>query len=188
MARTSSSSVSPVTQPSAGLAGALPYWNPYVAGFALGLVLLVTFMVTGRGLGASSGFAAVATWFASLGSVAHVEANAVHARYWNGGAPLQSWTLLLLIGAALGAILSAWQGRRLSFHVERGPRVSDGTRLLLAFVGGVIVAFGSKIAKGCTSGQALSGGSMLNVGSLVFMLSVFASAYALAYLVRKQWL
>ncbi|MDP1900561.1 MAG: YeeE/YedE thiosulfate transporter family protein [Rubrivivax sp.] len=166
----------------------LPYWNPYLAGLALGLVLLVTFMVTGRGLGASSAFAAAAAWLASLGSVAHVEANPIHARYWNGAAPLLSWTVFLLLGAALGAFLSGWQGRRLSFSVERGPKVSDGTRLLLAFVGGLIVALGAKIAKGCTSGQALSGGSMLNVGSLVFMVSVFASAYALAYLVRKQWL
>lgn len=166
----------------------MPYSNPYVAGFALGLVLLVTYMVTGRGLGASSAFAAVAAWLASLGSVAHVQANAVHSHYWNDGAPLLSWTLFLIIGAALGAVLSAWQARRLAFRVERGPHVSDGARLLLAFFGGLVVAFGAKLAKGCTSGQALSGGSMLNVGSLVFMLSVFASAYALAYFVRKQWL
>lgn len=59
---------------------------------------------------------------------------------------------------------------------------------MLAFAGGFIAAYGAKIAKGCTSGQALTGGSILNVGSLVFMLAVFASAYALAYFVRKEWL
>ena len=59
---------------------------------------------------------------------------------------------------------------------------------MLAFFGGFIAAFGAKIAKGCTSGQALTGGSMLNVGSLVFMLAVFAGAYGLAYFVRKEWL
>ena len=30
-----------------------PFWNPYLAGFLLGLVLLGTYLVTGRGLGAS---------------------------------------------------------------------------------------------------------------------------------------
>ena len=29
------------------------FWNPYLAGIALGLVLLATFLVMGRGLGAS---------------------------------------------------------------------------------------------------------------------------------------
>ncbi len=72
--------------------------------------------------------------------------------------------------------------------VERGPRISDGGRLALAFAGGFVAAYGAKIAKGCTSGQALTGGSILNVGSLVFMLAVFAAAYGLAWFVRKEWL
>ncbi len=59
---------------------------------------------------------------------------------------------------------------------------------MLAFGGGFLAAFGAKIAKGCTSGQALTGGSILNVGSLVFMVSVFLAAYALAYFVRKEWI
>ena len=168
--------------------GALPYWNPYAVGFLLGLVLLLTYALTGRGLGATAAFASFSAWLLALVSPAHVEANLVHARYWNEGAPLLSWTVFLLIGSAIGAFVSGWQGRRFAFTVERGPNVSDSTRLLLAFAGGFIAAFGAKIAKGCTSGQALTGGSMLNVGSLVFMLAVFASAYALAYFVRKEWL
>ena len=168
--------------------GARAYWNPYAVGFLLGLVLLATYMVAGRGLGATAAFAAVAAWLTGLVSPEHVQANAVHVRYWNEGAPLQSWTLFLLIGAAIGAFVSGWQGRRLAWTVERGPNVSDNTRLWLAFAGGFIAAYGAKIAKGCTSGQALTGGSMLNVGSLVFMGAVFASAYALAWFVRKEWL
>ena len=164
------------------------YWNPYGVGFLLGLVLLATYVVTARGLGATAAFAAVSSWLVGLGSVAHVEANPVHVRYWNEGAPLLNWTLFLLVGATLGAFLSGWQARRLAFKIERGPHISDSTRLMLAFFGGFIAAFGAKIAKGCTSGQALTGGSMLNVGSLVFMLAVFAGAYGLAYFVRKEWL
>jgi hypothetical protein len=168
--------------------GPKAYWNPYLVGVGLGLVLLATYAVSGRGLGATAAFAAVSSWLSGLASVAHVQANPVHVRYWNEGAPLLSWTLFLLIGAALGAFLSGWQGRRLRFTVERGPRISDQTRLMLAFGGGFVAAYGAKIAKGCTSGQALTGGSMLNVGSLVFMLAVFATAYGLAYFVRKEWL
>ena len=165
-----------------------PYWNPYVAGVLLGLVLLATYVVTGRGLGATGAFGAVAAWLAGLFSPEHAADNIVHVKYWNDGAPLESWTLFLLFGAFIGALVSGIAGQRLKFMVERGPRVTDGQRLALAFIGGFIAAYGAKIAKGCTSGQALTGGSILNVGSLVFMVAVFASAYALAYLVRKEWL
>jgi uncharacterized membrane protein YedE/YeeE len=169
-------------------AGPHPLWNPYLAGMLLGLVLLATYAIAGRGLGATAAFSAVTAWIASWVSPEHVQANAVHARYWNEGAPLLQWTLFLIGGAFVGAFVSGWQGRRFAFTVERGPGVSDGTRLVLAFAGGFVAAIGARIAKGCTSGQALTGGSMLNVGSLVFMLAVFASAYALAYFVRKEWL
>ena len=49
------------------------------------------------------------------------------------------------------------------------------------------MGFGAKMARGCTSGQALTGGTMLSVGGWAFMLAVFAGAYAFAYFVRRQW-
>jgi uncharacterized membrane protein YedE/YeeE len=165
-----------------------PFWNPYVAGVFLGLVLLATYLLTGRGLGATAGFAAVATWLTSLVAPGEMLTNAVHVKYWKDGAPLANWTLFLLIGALIGAAISGWQGNRFNWSVERGPRVTDGQRLALAFVGGFIAAYGAKLAKGCTSGQALTGGSILNVGSLSFMLAVFGAAYGLAYFTRKEWL
>jgi uncharacterized membrane protein YedE/YeeE len=166
----------------------LPYWNPYLVGVLLGLVLLATYLITARGLGATGAFSSVAAWLTSLvASVDHVTSNPVHSRYWNDGAPLASWTVFLLGGALLGAWLSGLQGRRVRFIVERGPRITDNQRLLLAFGGGFLAAYGAKIAKGCTSGQALTGSSMLNAGSLVFMVAVFAAGFAVAYLVRKEW-
>ena len=161
------------------------YWNPYLVGFFLGTVLLATYAVTGRGLGATGAYSAVAAWIAGLISPEQTAANLVHAKYWNDGSPLLSWTLFLLLGAFAGALVSGLHGRRVRLVVERGPRIGDGHRLLLAFAGGAICAVGAKIAKGCTSGQALTGGAILNVGSLVFMLAVFAAAYGLAYFLRK---
>jgi len=165
-----------------------PLWNPYLAGFLLGLVLFACFLITGRGLGATGAFASVATWFASLLSTDHVVANAVHAKFWNEGAPLASFLVFLIGGVFIGALVSGWQAGRLGFRIERGPRITDARRLALAFAGGIVAAFGAKLAKGCTSGQALTGGAMLNIGSLLFMLAVFAGAYGLAYFARKEWL
>jgi len=164
------------------------YWNPYAAGFLLGLLLLMTYAVTGRGLGATAAFSATAAWIAGTFSPEHVQANIVHSRYWNDGSPFASWTVFLLLGAFVGAFVSGLLGRRVRLSIERGPNVSANTRLALAFAGGFIAAYGARIARGCTSGQALTGGAILNVGSLVFMGAVFAAAYALAHVVRKEWL
>ncbi|MDO9073521.1 MAG: hypothetical protein Q7U73_09660, partial [Rubrivivax sp.] len=54
---------------------AKPFMNPYLAGFLLGLVLLATYVVTGRGLGATAGFAALATWLAGFAGVEHLQAS-----------------------------------------------------------------------------------------------------------------
>lgn len=167
---------------------AQPFLNPYLAGFLLGLVLLATYVVTGRGLGATAGFAALATWLAGLAGVEHLQTSLVHMKYWNDGAPLLNWTLFLLLGALAGAAVSGWQARRFNFTIERGPHTTDGRRLVLAFAGGFIAACGAKLAKGCTSGQALTGSAALNVSGLVFMGAVFVAAFAVAQLVRKEWL
>jgi uncharacterized membrane protein YedE/YeeE len=169
-------------------AAAQPFMNPYLAGFLLGLVLLATYAITGRGLGATAGFAALATWLAGFAGVEHLQASVVHAKYWNDGAPLLNWTLFLLIGALAGAAISGWQAQRFAFITERGPHTTENRRLVLALVGGFIAAYGAKLAKGCTSGQALTGASALNVSGLVFMGATFLAAFAVAQLVRKEWL
>ena len=46
---------------------------------------------------------------------------------------------------------------------------------------------GAVFARGCTSGQALSGGAMLSVGAWVFMIGAFASAYGAAPMLRRFW-
>ncbi len=38
------------------------------------------------------------------------------------------------------------------------------------------------------SGQALTGGALLNLGSWAVMLAIFAGGYALAYFVRREWI
>jgi uncharacterized membrane protein YedE/YeeE len=165
-----------------------PYWNPYLAGVLLGLVLLASYLVAGRGLGATGAFSSVAAWIASLASPEHAQANAVHARYLAGGSPLTAWLVFLTLGAFAGAALSGWMAGRTRLTIEKGPHLAGTTRIATAAAGGVIAAIGAKVAMGCTSGQALTGGAILNAGSLVFMGAVFAAGYAVAWILRKEWL
>jgi hypothetical protein len=46
---------------------------------------------------------------------------------------------------------------------------------------------GAIFARGCTSGQALTGGALLSVGSWLFVGATFASAYLVAPLLRRLW-
>jgi uncharacterized membrane protein YedE/YeeE len=72
--------------------------------------------------------------------------------------------------------------------VDKGPRISPRTRYLLALAGGILTGIGARLARGCTSGLALSGGAVLSVGAFIFMLSVFAAGFGGAYFLRKCWL
>jgi hypothetical protein len=163
--------------------------NPYLAGIGLGLVLLAAFVVMGRGLGATGAFSAVIAWAVNSVAPAHAQGNEYLAGYLGDGSasPLKSWLLFEVIGVFAGALLSGLLAHRVRWGAERGPRVGAGVRLLMAFSGGVLMALGAAFARGCTSGQALTGGALLNLGSWAFMLMVFAGGYALAYFMRWQW-
>jgi hypothetical protein len=166
-----------------------PYANPYLAGVGLGLVLLAAFVIMGRGLGASGAFSSMVSWLVSLVAPAHAQANEYMQQYLGDGSthPLKAWLVFEVVGVAAGALLSGLLAGRAHVAIEKGPRVSTAVRLLCAFAGGMLMAFGAHLARGCTSGQALTGGALLNVGSWAFMIMVFVGGYAVAWLFRWQW-
>jgi hypothetical protein len=167
---------------------AKPYSNPYLAGVGLGLVLLAAFVVMGRGLGASGAFASSAAGVVSSVAPSHARANPYFARYLGGGGPWLDWLLIEIVGVAIGGFLSALVAGRLRVDIERGPRFSNRARLTTAFVAGGVMGLGAVLARGCTSGQALTGGALLSVGSWLFIVGAFAAAYAVAPLVRRAWI
>ena len=166
-----------------------PYSNPYAAGFGLGLVLLAAFVIMGRGLGASGAFSTLVATAVHTASPQHAGANEFYAEYLGDGSrsPFMDWLVFEVIGVFAGGLLSGALAGRIAKSVERGPSISRSGRLAFAFAGGALMGIGAKLARGCTSGQALTGGALLNVGSWAFMLAVFAGAYAMAWFVRRQW-
>ena len=170
--------------------GAKPYWSPYLAGFGLGLTLLASFWLLGTGLGASGGLARFAAWCEHLLLPNHVEKSAYFGRWFREGAPhvMAYYLVFMGLGVFIGGLVSARKAGRASAMVERGPTVSPGMRLTLALGGGILAGLASRLARGCTSGQALSGTAMLFTGSVIFLICLFAGAYATAYFVRREWL
>ena len=167
---------------------ARPYWNPYVAGVVLGLVLLATFLVAAQGLGASAfPKRLIALWASGVAPEWTARNGALGAYVADGTFPLRNWLFIEVIGVLLGGFIGALSAGRFRVSVEKGPRISTRGRLLYALAGGTIMGFAAGLGRGCTSGQALSGGATLATGSWVFMLMVFAGGYAFAWLVRRQW-
>ena len=167
-----------------------PYWNPYICGIGLGLVLLAAFVVMGRGIGASGAMTSVVATGVQTVSESHAAANAFYMGYLGNGDvhPLKDWLVFEVLGVLIGGFLSGVFAFRTKLKVEKGVSITKNQRFLFAFLGGIIMAFGTKLARGCTSGQALTGGALMNVGSWLFMISLFAGAYAMAGLVKKLWI
>lgn len=163
------------------------YADPYLAGAGLGLVLLASFVLVGRGLGASGAFASTAAGAVAAIAPQRAAASPLFSHYLEGQGPWLEWLTFELAGVVLGACISAALAGRLRFAAERPPALARGSRLALAFCGGMAMAAGAALARGCTSGQALTGGALLSVGGWLFLGVAFSAAHALAPLVRKLW-
>ena len=164
------------------------WWNPYVAGVALGLVALTSFVVTGRGLGASGAMKRTAAAAVRTASPTFADENpAISSMIVPGQSLLSDWIVFMAVGVVAGGAIGAVTRRRFRVETVRGPRIGVESRWVLAVVGGVLSGFAAQLAKGCTSGQAVTGGAQLALGSWIFMFSVFGGAYGLAWFVRKQW-
>jgi uncharacterized membrane protein YedE/YeeE len=164
------------------------YANPYVAGIVLGVVLFAAYFLTGTGLGASGAIARLTVSVQDVVAPRHVDRNAYLADMAGGDSKaMDHWIVYVTLGAFLGGFLSALRNRRLKVETQKGDRITNGQRWAFAFLGGGLMGFGARLARGCTSGQALSGGAVLSAGSWAFMLAVFAGGYAVAWFVRRLW-
>jgi uncharacterized membrane protein YedE/YeeE len=165
-----------------------PYANPYLGGILLGIVLFAAFLLTGNGLGASGGMNRLIVMLEDAFIPAHVDRVAYLTDMAGGYKnPLDNWVVFTTFGVMFGGAIAGLLNGRMKLETNRGPRVSVRLRWVLAFVGGAVMGYGARMARGCTSGQALSGGAVLSVGSWLFMFAVFGGAYAVAYFVRKTW-
>ncbi len=167
-----------------------PYMSPYLSGIGVGVVLLMAFLLMGRGLGATGAYSAVLATAVAAASPEHVANQAPYVAYLDTAqerSPLNDWLVIQIAGVLVGGFVSALWTRRFRFGISRGPHTTDSQRLLLALAGGVLMGIGAKFARGCTSGQGLTGGALFSVGSWLFIISAFAMAYLVAPVLRKHW-
>jgi uncharacterized membrane protein YedE/YeeE len=109
------------------------------------------------------------------------------SRYLDHPSPLLDWNLFLAAGIFLGALAGALGTRNFKVMFDKGTGMSIRARLLTAFSGGVLIGFASRLARGCTSGVALTGGSQLALSGWVFVIAMFASGFLFAAIARRLW-
>lgn len=166
------------------------YMNPYAAGIILGLVLLATIYITGRGLGASGALKSVVLSSVKTVAPAHYDKAQYYEIYSkeNPGNPLRSWLFFEVLGVAIGAFFSGAISGRLALKFDKGPKTTNRIRVVSAIFGGLLFGLGSMLGRGCTSGSALSGMAVMSMGGILTMFAIFGSAYGLVWFFRKLWL
>lgn len=143
----------------------------YVAGPILGLCVVACRVLFNGRLGVTGGFSEV------IGQI--------------GRRSLRfDWRGWFLIGVALGGTLFlALAGGRLFSGYGWLTETFDGTLGgiaigLLLVVSGVLIGYGAKLAGGCTSGNGLSGISMLSPASLVATATFFGTAIVVSFAIE----
>jgi len=171
-----------------------PRWSPYLVGALLGILSWITFATMNAALGTSTTMVRAAGGAERLVAPEHVQNAPYFAKYLgtpDAPKPVFEWQFALVIFLAIGAYLAA----RLSGPV-RAEMVPDlwqrrfgGSvpgRMLWAFVGGVILIIGARLAGGCTSGHGLSGGMQLSTSGWLFLAGMFASGVPTAFMLYSK--
>lgn len=165
-----------------------PIWNAHVAGVALGLVLLATFVATGHGLGASGTPTAIAAVASKAVAPAATTANGyLGPMVANNSDPMNSWIVWEVLGMGIGGLIAAWWSGRIRLRVEGPTNLRGFGRITFALAGGLLSGFGARVSAGCTSGLGLSGGAVLATAGFVFLIGFFLFGMVAGFFTRRFW-
>lgn len=159
-----------------------PAWSPYLVGALIGVLSWFTFLLSAKPIGASTAYARAAGLIGKLIAPRHTAS----LKYFQDSKPRIDWEFMFVTGAMAGAFLGAWHGGELTgewlppMWVARFGADSLLLRLATAFVGGALMAFGARMAGGCTSGHGISGTLQLSVGSWIALICFFVGGMAVA--------
>lgn len=161
-------------------------WSPYVVGSCIGLLALGSVVFFHKILGTSTTFVKLSALFWAVVKPSHFQNNTYYQQYLNHK-PWIDWQFMLVIGIFIGAYLSRKISRsqiRVS-ELPTAPLTSKGP--FASYIGGIILMFGARLAGGCTSAHAISGGFQLAVSGWLFMIGAFAVGIPTAWILyRKQ--
>ncbi len=164
-----------------------PAWSPYLVGLLIGVLTMLTFYFSDKPLGASTAYARVVGLIGK--SVAPQRTKSL--KYFQDNKPAIDWEVMLVTGVVLGAFVAAWTGGELTgewipgFWAARFGEDSLMSRVVASLAGGLLMAFGARMAGGCTSGHGISGALQLSVGSWLALVCFFIGGITTAMLLFR---
>jgi uncharacterized membrane protein YedE/YeeE len=163
-----------------------PAWSPYLVGAGIGVLSWLTFYFSDKPIGASSFYAAIAGMIGKLVAPRHTAS----LKYYQDNPPKLDWSVVFVGAAIFGAFIAAFSGGEITdewLHPMWVARFGDNIalRAVFAIAGGVLMAFGARLAGGCTSGHGISGTLQLNVASWIVLICLFIGGVATAMLMYR---
>lgn len=158
-------------------------WSPYAVGALIGMLSWFAFLSVDRPIGVSTALSKTAGMLAGALAPDYLAKNAYFIKF----RPAVDWEWMLVVGLALGAFISSRlsgdkPGKSVDSLWTSRFGASRPKRYLGAFIGGVILMFGARLAGGCTSGHGISGSLQLALSGWVFFGSVFVSGILTAHI------
>ena len=158
------------------------HWSPYVCGALIGLLAAATVLISDKPLGISTAYARIS------GMLGLILAPGLTKRleYFKNTKPIIEWEVMLFVGVIIGSFLAAWYGSTIQakllpdIWLQRFRADSSTLRIIAAVIGGVFMAFGARMAGGCTSGHGISGTMQMSVGSWIALICFFIGGMAVA--------
>lgn len=159
-------------------------WSPYIVGILIGLLNIVSLLISDKVLGASTTYVRISGMIRSSFDKKYVKQN----EYYLKNAPEFDWGVMMVVGIIIGAFISA----RISgdFKLVFVPtmwssEISDSffIRFIIAIFGGITLGIGSRWAGGCTSGHGISGTGQLSILSWVASIFYFVGGIITAMLI-----
>ena len=163
-----------------------PAWSPYLVGAGIGVLSWLTFYFSDKPIGASSFYATVAGFIGKAVAPRHTDS----LEYFKSNPPKLNWEVAFVLAAIVGAAVAAFTGGGLvnewlppMWTARFGDSVA--LRAAFAFGGGALMAFGARLAGGCTSGHGISGTLQLNIASWIAVICFFIGGAAIANLMFR---
>lgn len=160
-----------------------PAWSPYVVGALIGVLTMLTLTFSRKPVGASSAYADLSGLLGRLVAPRHIAS----LKYYQEHKPMINWSLMFVLAAIGGSFLAAATGTNeitgtylQDMWMARFGADSGLLRTLVAFGGGALMAYGARMAGGCTSGHGISGTLQLSVGSWIAVICFFLGGIAVA--------
>ncbi len=166
------------------------YMNPYLAGFIIGVAMILAYLTSAEGLGSSGAFKSVV--ISATNAVAPEYAQ--NATYFKSrvkgpeSRPLKTWLVFEMLGVMVGGIISASVAGRMKLTIGKSPKITNKTRLIAALIGGILWGVGTQLGRGCTSGLIMSGMAVNSLSGYIGLIAVFGGGYAIAWFFRKLWI